>query len=390
MNNNFLKFVKYTHRKKMTSKPVKHSWLERKYFSFYLKHISGVKTSSDEDVYIISPNENKEIRKLTRTHVVISALVAIAGVCSYYFPYYNFSFFKSIVWEFNLIGFHISFEVIAFFYGILLSYIEVHILVLLNIHALYRISLICGFPQKGDPDFENQVFDLITLGMERNDRRIKEYRINPYKGTSLFTIFLFWVYVNIKQTVSNKIAKFILRVLLGRYALRKLIDMVGIPIYASWNAYGTLKVIRLTRIRIVAPRYIDQFCQYIYNKNANNQDYRDFLIHSLQYITVAKYNYHFAHFLMAKKMLDRFGLTINMDPLDTAKYEERYKELDKETKKDVLNTLILGMIIDGHFSKREHKMLQHLDGEMVKPETIKEIKMQALNIRKNNQIKYVF
>jgi hypothetical protein len=375
----------------MSNAPAKHSLLERTYFRYIIRQLSFQKPQTEEEVNIINQDENKRIKRLTVKYVLWSAIIAIIGVNLYYIPHYIFpAFFEKILWRFSLLGFDIKIVIISLFYGLILSYFEVVILVILNIRAIKNLTLICGFPRKGDPDYENQIFDLVTLGMERNDKRIKEFRINPYKGTSRFAIFLFWIYVNVKQNLSNKLAKFLVRVLVGRYVIRAVVDMVGIPVYACWNAYGTLKVIRNARLRIAAPRYIEQFSNYMHTRNANNERYTGFLLHSLQFIANAKYNYHFSHFLLAKKMLVKFGLEIKIDPLDADKYLLKYRELDESTKKDLLNTLIIGMILDGHFSRREQKMLQQLDPDLMKPEIIKEIRTQAFNIRKNNQIKFIF
>lgn len=375
----------------MASSKSKLSWIEKKYLKIFLQRKEEKQLSYDNDIYVISPLENKEINKQTQKFVLWAALVAIAGVSFYYFPQYMFpEAFKSIMWKFDLLSFKIELEVIPLFYGIFLSYIEVVILVILNIYAINKITQICGFPRKEDPDFESQVFDLVTLGMGKNDQRIKEYRINPYKGTSIFTIVLFWVYVNIKQALSNTIAKFLIRVILGRYAVRQVVDMMGMPVYAIWNSVSIIKVIKMARLRIVAPRYIELFIQYIYEKNQKNENYKGFLLHSLQFIATTKHNYHFAHFLMAKKMLDKFDIQFNVEPLETQQYYKRYSELDENSQKDILNTIILGMIIDGSFSLREQKMLRELDDRLITDNVIKEIKIQTKNIKKNNQIQYIF
>ena len=89
-------------------------------------------------------------------------------------------------------------------------------------------------------------------------------------------------------------------------------------------------------------------------------------------------------------MLDKFDIQFNVEPLDTQQYYSRYRELDENSQKDILNTIILGMIIDGSFSLREQKMLRELDDRLITDNVIKEIKIQTKNIKKNNQIQYIF
>ena len=111
----------------------------------------------------------------------------------------------------------------------ILVVVEIAYLTYNNIQAVRAVSGICGYPDPKDIHFAIKIRALVTIGLEKRIKSQSQIGIDPYYGLSKFQILMFVVLSRIKAFMTNFFFKLLIRRLLGRYAFRLLIDLIGIP-----------------------------------------------------------------------------------------------------------------------------------------------------------------
>lgn len=330
----------------------KYTYIERLAFNYLLK-LGNLPPKQTDALHILDENEIKTIRNQVIYTLLWAGIFGIIGVLLLYLPQYWWPFlFPDYIINLPWIG-ATAIPFIGIAYGLVLVYIEIYALTAINLRAVYKIAEVCGFPQKEDAFFEKHIEALMRVGMEKEDRIPFTYGLDPMQGASRFSVFVFLLINRLKATISNYVAKIILRRLLGRYALRKVIDMVGIPVFAFWNAWASFVVIRETKTRIMAPNLIKHFCKLHYERYRNNIGYKNMIYDALQFIAVSKRKYHQNHFLLAESILQAFGI----DPKDNHDIDDyfldRLNQSTTEVRNGICQLILMGFVIDGDISFNE-------------------------------------
>lgn len=335
--------------------------LHEKYAFRYFKKLTENRIETVDEYQTLNDQEIQTIKKIRQRSLFLAALFGTLGVLFLYVPLY---IFPNLFWSFSLdlpyFGL-IPIPVAFFAYGMLLAIIEITALVMLNLRTVYKVAYVCGFPNIDDPDYEKHIQTLFEVGLEKPNKEILMFGINPLAGLSKFNIFLFTFFNLVKATVSNVLVKMVLARVLGRFALRAYIDLIGIPIFSFWNMYTTNRVIREAKIRIMAPTMIAHLTDKLYEKLKHNEDFKTTLYAALQFIAVTKRNFHHNHFLLVDKLLHVFSIEIKkQEPLSRIELIHRAEMLDEDARQGLAKLLVFGMLIDGRLSYREKGVLDEL------------------------------
>lgn len=317
--------------------------------------------SSPDSFHLLDDKEIEAIKKIKFWAMFKAAACGIFGVIFLYLPYYFFPYlfpdtFVELPW-FGLTPLPLVFTV----YGMLLIIPELYALTVINLQAVYKIAKVCGFPNQNDPDYEKHLKGLYHIGTEQQSKEMSAYGINPFEGWSKsFLVMVIWSN-RLKGAVTNVVTKFFLSRVLGRILLRYFIDMIGIVVYAFWNARATYIVIREAKVRIMAPFLIEELTEDLYEDFQADEGFRDFLHNILQLIAVVKRKYHHNHYLLVEKLIKQFDLDYqHITVLPREKIIEQAQKLKPQTQEGVAKLLIFGMLIDGHMSKKEKKVLEQI------------------------------
>ncbi len=231
----------------------KHSKI--KDFSDKLAYNYFVKTANKFPQYAdLNPQQKMlRIKKIKFRVLFFSALYGALGVLFLYIPQYifpeifplqNFSFF------YGLIKFRLSLN--DLYYGVFLTALEIWLLAMTDIRSVGRIAAVYGFQKHSASDTKEETKRLLDIGLGKDTKTYAELGINPLQNSSKTGVYLLFILFRIKAILSKFIFRFILKKIFGRLAVRSLLDMAGIPIYAFWNAYASSIVIRKANMRMYA------------------------------------------------------------------------------------------------------------------------------------------
>lgn len=321
------------------------------------------KSISDSSIHLLNETEIRYIKKIEFRVIFLSAFTGAFMVLALYLPQYYFpSFFSNQSYPIPIINVNFDFSIICFIYGLFLLYIEILILSFLDIYCAHIIAYATGFISDENENEGERKSLLINIANQKKNKEILTLGINPFLGFSKSKIFFLNLLQKLKATLSNVIVKLVARRLLGRYAVRQVIDMLGIPVFAFWNAWGTRKVLRETRIIIMCQNYLPHFNEQVLNFREINENEIKLLFDTLQFIATSKRDFHQNHFLLSKLIISKFNIPLDpLNPTSQDTYLENLANSAEDFKGLNEKIILLGFILDGKLSLNEKKRIKMLN-----------------------------
>lgn len=349
---------------------------------FALTQLSGeVSEQNGEQLFMLSKTEILALQKIRKNTYLKVGLAGALGVILLYTPYHLFGeslFPVRAIWI-PVYENSIDLEIEFLIYSVVLVFIEIWFLTYVNIKAVSAIARACGSPNNTDPNYEENVNSLINVGLEKKQKNLAQIGINPYEGLSKWSVTIFQLLIKLKATISGFLWKLLVTKLLGRYAFRMLVDLLGAPLYALWNIIGSRKIMNEARVRVMAPPLIYKFTELLHAEFAENERFKSVIYGTLQAISTSKRSFHYNHFLLATAILDKFDVPIEEEPDYDPDFLENVDELEPAVQKAVAKLLVFGIMIDGGLSSREKKSLIRLKDENVLPYSVEEVKIWSVS-----------
>jgi hypothetical protein len=317
--------------------------------------------STDDSIYLLNDAEIKNIKRKEIIAIFLSSLIGVLMVLILYLPQYFWPFLfpdNNFILPFFKKPF--TFSVIGFIYGMVLVFAEIILLSILNIYCAHEIAFATGFinsDNKNELDKKNIV---LTIASEKINKDIIKLGIDPYAGLNKKTIILFNLFFTLKAALSSMVLKLVVQRVLGRYALRKVIDMLGIPVFAFWNAWGTRKVLRQTRVIIMGQNYLIHFKVELNKFRELTEIEKSIVYDTLQFISESKRDYHQNHFMLSKLIIEHFQIKIEKTHNMNGKYFLNINDSAEDFKLLNEKIILLGFVLDGEISVREKKRLKLL------------------------------
>ena len=165
--------------------------------------------------------------------VAAAAILAILGFVGYYLPVYLApQRFPSATVALPLLGpVRVPWGELG--WAVLLTTIELFVLTLLNMVGVHEIAVATGFLTADTKP--GRMPDLLSIGLERKTAEVTQYGIDPFEGLHPWMLFLFNLMLRLKGWLANQAVRYLVRLLLGRYAVRALLDFAGVPLYMRGN-----------------------------------------------------------------------------------------------------------------------------------------------------------
>jgi hypothetical protein len=322
----------------------------------YLRQSLDTSHPADEP-YVLNSIESRVIRRTKIVTLSIASVLGIMGVVLLYGPQYLWPdlFSNTTV---SLFGNTYELPLITMLYGVLLVYLEVNMLVVLNLRGVKTIMRICQFPNAHDAQYDRHLQALADAALEKTNRGILRFGIDPYLNMPRWGLTIYFLLNMMKAALSNLALKFLLKRFLGRYMLRQLTDLAGMPIYAFWNAWASWQVLHEAQVRVMAPTTIREFVHELHEEWGKNDELRPLLLEALQYVAILKRQYNYAHFLLTETLIDRFDL--KADAALTGNFLEHVSQAPVAVRRSLERLIVFGVLVDGKLSFIEKKRLREL------------------------------
>jgi hypothetical protein len=347
----------------------------RNHFDLLYQKLRARNIGADDRLHLLNDREIEHIRKRQRLAMAIAAMLSVIGFLAYYLPVYRYShLFPSITLVIPLIGAAIKLPWAELLWCVLLTSIELYLLTLLNIFGAHEIAAATGFiavaakPERADA--------VLQIGLEKKATEVSRYGIDPFQDLDKRLLFLFNAVLMLKGWFANQLMRFLVRLLLGRYAVRAALDFAGMPIYMAINAYSVHAVMREARVVIMGQTLIDMLIARLPRRTLSAAE-KELLYDTLQYIAVCKRDFHHNHYLLTKALLEFFHIPSEKYHRLPDDYAERLKNAPAATAAFCKLIILLGFILDGRISWRERLRLRQMNRLGVLKESRADLKRYA-------------
>jgi hypothetical protein len=299
------------------------------------------------------------IRRVERTLVAGSALLAVLGFLAYYLPVYLAPHaFPTASVTLAVVGGPIRLPWGELSWAVFLTTIELLLLTLLNVTGVHEIATATGFLTAETKSARAQ--DLLSIGLARKSSEVTRYGIDPFEGLRPLTLFLFNLIVRVKGFLANQAVRYLTRLFLGRYAVRALLDFAGVPIYMAINAYATHAILREAKVVLMGPDAIRHLAQRLAGRTLAPAE-QTLVYDTLQYIAVSKRDYHRNHYLLTKELLELWRIPPESRHPLPADYLERLERAPAPSRAVCQALILAGFLLDGQLSWRERLRLRRLN-----------------------------
>lgn len=310
-----------------------------------------------DEPYVLNADECRQIRRTKAVTLLTAALLGMLGVVLLYTPQY---YWPDLFVNTPIVAFGTVYQLplITALYGILLVYLEVSLLVVINVQGAKSIMRTCQFPRVHDAQYDRHVQALADAALEPANRGILRFGIDPYLSMPRWGLPLFFLLNMAKAALSNLALKFVAKRFLEGYAVRQLTDLAGMPIYAFWNAWSSWQVLHETQIRVMAPTTIREFVNELHDEWGKSDEFRPLILEALHYISILKRQHNYAHFLLTETLVDRFELRTGATL--TGHFVERVMQTSAPVRQSLERLIVFGVLVDGQLSWLEKRRLSQL------------------------------
>ncbi len=353
----------------------------RWFYQYFYKRLPVKKSINDSKLVILTDEEITAIKKKERTAIWLAAFFGVMGVILLYVPYYLLpDWFPNV--PITLFDNTVDVPVVFLCYTVVIVAIEILLLTLLNIWCTHEVATVTGYIDATSKNTKEKTNLLLNISLDKKSKDLLNYGINPYQGLNKSALLAWNVMIILKATLSNMVFKFIIQRVLIRFPIKSIQliqDFAGIPIFALWNAFGTKKILRESRVIIMGENVIADLARRIKADQDATEDFKSLLYQTLRFVAISKRDFHQNHYLLAKHLFELYNIEPNQGKCKKKIYLKRLQVADKEQKEVCLLIIALGFILDGQLSTREKLRIQEMRKEGVFDFTIKEMNQYNKN-----------
>ncbi|GAA4458599.1 hypothetical protein GCM10023189_31120 [Nibrella saemangeumensis] len=322
----------------------------------YLRRSLDTAHPADEP-FVMNDWEHRIFHQVKRQTVMLVTLLGTIGLLLLYLPQFFWPDFFSTT---PIPVFNQTYEapLITILYGILLVYLEVYLLIYVNLRAIRILMALCQFPRAHDPQYERHLYAMTEAAVETDKSGLLLFGQSPYFSLPRWGLTIFFLYTKLKAALSTYVIRLLLRQLPGGYALPAMTNsLVSIPVFAVWNIIASVAVIHEARIRIMAPSTIRGFVDEIHEEWGHNEQFCSLIPEALSFLSIQDRQFNYAHLLFTEELMDRFGLDVIRPK---GKFLEQIGQVSEDVRRGLERLIVFGALIDGRLSRLEKRRLRQL------------------------------
>lgn len=312
---------------------------------------------TDGQLHLLSEAELRAVRRTHRLAVTTAAGLSVVGFLAYFLPVYAApALFPATT--LTIFGSEVALPWAETLWGLLLMVLEIYALVLLNVWGVHEIAAASGLLRTHN---KAEVAEgLLDIGLENKHRGLLEYGIDPYLGMSRGLLFTLNLLLRLKGWLGSKILRYAVQRLLGRFAVREVLDFVGMPIYMALNAWSTHSVLHEAKVIIMGQKLIEELCVRLPPDLVPESADKALLYDTLRFIAVSKRDFHRNHYTLTRTLIERYAIAVDPGHRSLDDYLARLAGAREALRRAAVLLIVLGFVLDGQLSWRERRRIRAL------------------------------
>lgn len=312
---------------------------------------------TDGQLHLLSAAELRAVQRTHRLAVTAAAGLSVVGFVAYFLPVYLApELFPTTTVSFR--GSEVALPWAETLWGLLLMVLEIYALVLLNVWGVHQIAAAAGLLR---PHNKAEVAGtLLDIGLENKHRGLLEYGIDPYLGMNRRLLFALNLLLRLKGWLGSKLLRYAVQRLLGRFAVREVLDFVGMPIYMAINAWSTHSVLHEAKVIIMGQKLIEELAVRLPDDLVPETADKALLYDTLRFIAVSKRDFHRNHYTLTRTLIERYGIAVGPLQGSLDDYLARLASAPVRLRQAAVLLIVLGFVLDGQLSWRERRRVRTL------------------------------
>jgi len=335
---------------------IKRPSLEKLGISYFRRASQKTNAAQDEvTVHLITPDEIREMDRIQRRAMINAGLAgAFSATCS---AITSMSFYHLIDESTHQVSTDdtMKFWLWVITATVVVTAIELAYLYFDALKATLKLAQVANIPlfPKGK-EASAMAGALARAALELPNPTTTDVNINPTRESSRLRVFLAPLIYKAKITVTNFLAKLLLRRLVGRAAARAYVELIAIPISALWNVWVTRNVMRQARLRALGPSFALEFTNRLLHAYPTlSAPAKAEMLRAVGTAVVRSENFHpnleyLVYILMQRLPLEEVGELDN-----SALFIDGFRQLSTTEQEAILQLFIVATVLDGRVKVRE-------------------------------------
>jgi hypothetical protein len=251
----------------------------------------------------------------------------------------------------------------AIFLGVsvVISAVEIVFLYWVVLWRVARITSIAGLRLS-----EQEVEQVIAIGLSRSaldlpDPQEPIYGIDPFQRVPRWRLWAYAVMYRLKIGATSFIVRVMLRRILARAAVRALIPLVAIVVYAIWNAIIIGWIMRGSRVRAAGPVAIEELAENVRSKlDGLDEHARRLMLTVVAEVIIRSENDHPNFVLLLGRLFQEFEVEPGSLTVDWAAHRSdlgKLKPAEQELLLLLVNTTVM---LDGRPRRKQKRFAEEV------------------------------
>jgi hypothetical protein len=251
----------------------------------------------------------------------------------------------------------------AIFVGlsILVSLVEILFLYWVVLRRVARIASIAGLRLS-----DQEVEQVIAIGLSRSaldlpDPQEPIYGIDPFSRVPRWRLWGYAVLYRLKIGATSFIVRVLLRRVLARAAIRALIPLVAIVVYAIWNAIIIGWIMRASRVRAAGPLAVDELARRIRaEREALDEPSRRLMLEAVAEAIIRSENDHPNFVLLLGRLFQDLEIRPGSLALDWTRRAPELAQLQPRQQELLLLLVQVTVMLDGRPRRKQRRFLEEI------------------------------
>jgi len=181
--------------------------------------------------------------------------------------------------------------------------------------------------------------------------------IDPHREASPLLIIFASLLYKAKIALSTLLLKALIRGALGRATARAVLDLIGVPVTAVWNAVVCHYVLREARLRILGPSAVVELLSNVLESRHITRMAWQVAERAVASAVVRTRDFHPNHVALIGALSRHAPLSEIEQPDNTERFILELAKLGPTDQEFVLRVLVIAAILDGRLTRAERRLL---------------------------------
>jgi hypothetical protein len=245
--------------------------------------------------------------------------------------------------------------------ALLVSGAEIVALYWLTLRRAARVALTAGLDLSEQAIEKVLAVGLSRAALEMPNPHCTIYGIDPYAQVPRWRLIGYALLYRLKVGATSFVLRILLRRVLARAAVRSLVPLIAIPVFAVWNALVIGWVMREVQIRAAGPVAVDDLVERITNSGQDlDETLRPLILQTITESIVRARDAHPNFVLLLTRLRERCGIEPSSIEPDWAAACRQIGQLDDAPRRLLLEIAIATAVLNGRTRRSQRELLAEL------------------------------